>query len=1174
MPRQARPEPAQGTQRTLARAPRRSLLDVERAYSEDEAARAFVGPNQPITRKAVDYLRQRLAKPPDGRHDPRSTFGSGLTMERIQTTIYSADWGNPRSLCDLSRETLQLDPHLSSVLTKRFGAVSKQPIDVTPAKGPGIDPERAAFYADVVRTNFDRIPNMRQAVKQLAWGFFDGRAVLENFWARAPGMSHPRFGTVSMVVTGLGWVHPRRIFFGPDRELRVVDRPIGIGFSRDGKAFNEAPNKFIQFTPQLFNEYPEREGLARACLYWCFFKRFSARERNILVELFAKPWRWGEIESEDTDLSSDERADLDTIVEQIAGNGYAVLPRGAKLHVENIAQSFGANGSIHKEVIDQADAQISKLVLGQTGTTDSKAQGLGGSQSEVMQEEQEQIAIDDCGAVAESLEDYLSDAIILVNFGPGALTHAPQVKLHKDAIDRVKELGRLKTALDTGLEVALDEAYEVSGFRKPGPDEPVLRVDTPTTGGKPASTDAFGNATPATPGQARAIIAYPAGYAPVARVQEAPAVAEATPAPPPGTAVPIPGDEDGARDGPGGVPMIPGPLGEDGPLAPTSPEEADPEHTADARGEDPEVVDPFTEPEIDPFVDDETNFSIDAPSPGVATKEDLSDVSSDSETGNLDDRSPSAGQRGVGDYPDPEDADRVPRGVFSRFADVEADVDDLLRNVSGPLVSPRVALVSDAYHVQNDFGETAPEDLRTPEQPKDASPTPEVGKGRTPAAPDVQAPSMVEDAKEEPSIDLPMGPYSDFAECVADQKKKGHSDESAHKICGAIKQKVEGELRQAARRAGVSDTGARRILGAFGDKAPKVFLAMRVAKMSEKQHLVCCESPPGKSPKTVYGSVEPIVKKTTKELANISREWAKKLVDAGSGKTTPGEIYGAVYKASRRISHDDYARALSRRILHAEMLGALDSHFERMTDETIEPAKFDRRAWPREITLLAAENVAKASPTFADLSYKPASEFFRKKDVVPKDVFERLEDGAKARAFTVARMESQELLNMVHAELGRMIAEGADLRQFRKFMNDKIASAGWVPASSSHIDTIARTNLAQAQTVGRLVDSTQPGVLADRPYWQIRGINDDRQRENHKAVDGAVLRADSPFFQRCMPGAFGWQDRCRHATLSPKQVEKRGLAVKTGSEPEFLALPDKGFSAAGADSLLAAFGAR
>lgn len=40
---------------------------------------------------------------------------------------------------------------------------------------------------------------------------------------------------------------------------------------------------------------------------------------------------------------------------------------------------------------------------------------------------------------------------------------------------------------------------------------------------------------------------------------------------------------------------------------------------------------------------------------------------------------------------------------------------------------------------------------------------------------------------------LPIGPYEDFEACVIDQKAKGHNDESARKICGALQNKIEGE---------------------------------------------------------------------------------------------------------------------------------------------------------------------------------------------------------------------------------------------------------------------------------------------------------------------------------------------------------------------------------------------
>lgn len=41
---------------------------------------------------------------------------------------------------------------------------------------------------------------------------------------------------------------------------------------------------------------------------------------------------------------------------------------------------------------------------------------------------------------------------------------------------------------------------------------------------------------------------------------------------------------------------------------------------------------------------------------------------------------------------------------------------------------------------------------------------------------------------------MPIGPYKNFAECVAAQKRKGHSDESAKKICGEIEKRTKSKL--------------------------------------------------------------------------------------------------------------------------------------------------------------------------------------------------------------------------------------------------------------------------------------------------------------------------------------------------------------------------------------------
>jgi hypothetical protein len=43
---------------------------------------------------------------------------------------------------------------------------------------------------------------------------------------------------------------------------------------------------------------------------------------------------------------------------------------------------------------------------------------------------------------------------------------------------------------------------------------------------------------------------------------------------------------------------------------------------------------------------------------------------------------------------------------------------------------------------------------------------------------------------------MPLGPYETFGECVGAQKRKGHSDESARKICGSLEQQASSLYRK------------------------------------------------------------------------------------------------------------------------------------------------------------------------------------------------------------------------------------------------------------------------------------------------------------------------------------------------------------------------------------------
>jgi phage gp29-like protein len=847
----------------------------------------------------------------------RGRWGRALDLDTIEASLKQADIGNMRMLTDLSRETIDTDPHLAAVLNKRFGAISSLPWEVIPAEGMGIDIEKARFYADVVRNQLNSLADFGQRVHQLSWALFDGRAALENLWIRAdemprlPRLVHEKFGKVNWMIRDIAWIHPRRIHFGPERELRVYDRMIAAGFSEHGLSLRDEPGKFIYWTPQLFGEYPEREGLARRVLYWSFFKRFSARERMILMELFGKPWRWLEVD-EESSADVDDLKSADELLQNVGGSTSFRFPRGTRFQV---AQPGKGAGEVHQQAIEESDKQISKLVLGQTGTTDAQPSGMNNIQANVMQAEQFMILMRDAHMISDVFETHLTDQIIALNFGPSEVMHAPRFRLRADMpLDRNKELERLKLAIDTGLEIPLNEAYEISGFRLPKPDEAIIKIETP-----PAHPFAV------QPPVERPVVVYPAGTELPERVLQ-----------------PI------------------APAGEGGLESPT-------------------------------------------------------------------DRPP---DQPAGGLIDEGKANRLREQIEERAAGM------------------------------NSLATAHPSDL-------------------------ILAKTILS------SVVHPSG-------CV----------------CGSC----------------------RVILSAGEDE--------QVLQPEE----------------AVIGSLETLIAKGTKEGARQLEEISKRYAEAVEGLTEPIEIIKALTQVYEDMDLFQFTRGLERKILHGAMGGALASAYELETNETLEVAKFTRTK------LATFTEDAPRDPNFVERPLLDAVRWFKAQQVVTRQVFNRLEASAKRRAFTIAGMTNELMLQEAKSVLEQVIRSGGKLTDFRKTVSEKFESAGFTPKNPSHVETIYRTNVLNAYNSGRYAQATQPAVLRLRPYWQIRTVNDGppRQRATHQAVHLWVIRADDSIWKTIYP-PFGFNCRCRVVSLSEVEFKQRQLTLRTGLDVR--GLPDPGFTS-GVSSLL------
>lgn len=421
----------------------------------------------------------------------RTRHGAALDLERIDNAIRAADTGIMWPLTDMSREALALNPKAQGIAAKAVLPLANADYDLTAAEGDGINKAEAERIATFVRAALAGIKNFDQARLDLGWGFFDGRAGLETVYA-------PRNFKGETWPKSLEWIVPQRLSYGPARELIVVDRWGDYGqFIKRGPALGEVPGKFIEFTPRMYGDLQEREGLSPRFIYWLFFDRFVWRHRLKLTESFGFPWRIIEQQLMQTlagmklprndggegGAPNDDGDALDYTLEEaeaVTRDGVMVLLPGQKAQIEYPpaeVNEFFSQGS------DQILERLEVLAMhASIGADAARANAIVmKSPEDILQEFRSKL-------VSGSIQSGLVNVVVELNFGASALPYAPKFQLRtKPERDKDKEVDRvLKVA--ASVPVAAAVLYEASGYRAPAEGEPVVMTTPLTPSGSEAIT--------------------------------------------------------------------------------------------------------------------------------------------------------------------------------------------------------------------------------------------------------------------------------------------------------------------------------------------------------------------------------------------------------------------------------------------------------------------------------------------------------------------------------------------------------------------------------------------------------------------------------------------------------------------------------------------------------------
>jgi SPP1 gp7 family putative phage head morphogenesis protein len=167
-----------------------------------------------------------------------------------------------------------------------------------------------------------------------------------------------------------------------------------------------------------------------------------------------------------------------------------------------------------------------------------------------------------------------------------------------------------------------------------------------------------------------------------------------------------------------------------------------------------------------------------------------------------------------------------------------------------------------------------------------------------------------------------------------------------------------------------------------------------------------------------------------------------------------------------------------------------------------------------------------------------------------------------AKAFTVAKAMSRDLLEDIREAVTKALDEGLTLKQFQDELRPRLQARGWWgrammtdPAdgvekvvrlgSPARLRTIYQTNLRVSYMAGRWarLERTKSAF----PFLRYISVKDARTRPEHASWDGTILPVDHPWWDTHFPPN-GWNCRCDVQPVNERMMARRGWKLTGDSD--------------------------
>ncbi|CUW88154.1 DUF935 domain-containing protein [Agrobacterium genomosp. 2] len=419
---------------------------------------SILGPDgRPIVLKT---LSEEIATPTVAgvRRTHEERVATGLTPERLGTILRDAAEGNARSYLTLAEEMEERYLHYASQLQTRRLAIES------------VDPTIEANGAPA---------KIVEAIEELINddGFLEARGHLPDAINKSYAVCEMMWEYERKALRPVAYLERDARFFQMDR-LSLRNLRLAVDGSIEGEELPQA--KFIRHIPRTRLGLPLRRGMARPAAWAYLIQQFGLQDWAAFSEVYGMPLRVGKYNA---GASGADKRTLLKAVASIANDAAAIIPAGMDIEFHEVN---GSNGSaVFGGLLEYVDKQISKLVVGQTMTSDD---GSSLGQAKIHNEVRLELLRADCRQLAITINRDLIKPFVDLNFGPQE--RYPFLQLPVPDPEDVKALSEaLGTLVPLGLKVKQAEIREKVGLSDPQEGDELLTPPaasaTPPVEGKP-----------------------------------------------------------------------------------------------------------------------------------------------------------------------------------------------------------------------------------------------------------------------------------------------------------------------------------------------------------------------------------------------------------------------------------------------------------------------------------------------------------------------------------------------------------------------------------------------------------------------------------------------------------------------------------------------------------------